>query len=252
MPGITSSLSPEYSVAFREWLSKPVGKHFLDLECKSINTIVPTLFGYYALVLGEPNFQACMQQSSIGHKFLINNDLTVLTNDICKMIHARQDRLPVGTALIDVVYLAHCLEFAANPHEVLREAYRVLRADGHLLISIFNPLSMWGCWRTIAKFGSKAPWKANFMSVAKLQDWLALLGFDIIRIKYFGFNLPLNRCKDSTNLSLLEKYGQRLNLPFGAAYLIEASKRVIPLTPVVPVWRAEPDIIEDDITEPTA
>lgn len=252
LPGTTSSLSPEYGVAFREWLNRPVGKNFLDLECANINTIMPTLFGYYAVVIGEPNFQMCMQQSAISNQFLINDDLRIEANDKLKLLHARQDRLPIGSASIDVVYLAHCLEFSANPHEILRETYRTLRSDGHLVISMFNPLSMWGVWRAVARIGSPVPWKANFMSIVKLKDWLALLGFDIMQIKYFGFNLPFNRCKYSTDLSLSERYGQKLALPFGAAYLIEASKRVIPLTPVAPAWQPELDIIEDDVTEPTA
>lgn len=247
-----ASLHPDYGQAFREWLSRPVGKRFLELEQQRLNLILPTLFGYDAILIGEPNFATCMQVSKIKNQFLINEDLRVEPAANPSLVIARQDRLPIGSTLIDLIYLAHCLEFSANPHAVLREAHRVLRADGHLVISMFNPLSMWGMWKGVAKFGHDAPWKANFMSIVKLKDWLALLGFDIMQVHYFGFNLPVNKSNNSSHLSLFERYGQKMELPFGAAYLIEASKRVIPLTPITPEWRKDPGIIEEDVTEPTA
>lgn len=250
-PGKSASLHPEYGVAFREWLHNPVGKRFLELECQRLNTIIPTLFGYDSVIIGEPDFITCMQTSMIKNQYIVNDDLRAAPVEFASLMYGRQDQLPIGSTLVDVVFLAHCLEFAANPHEVLREAHRILRADGHLVISMFNPYSIWGVWRSMAKYSGNVPWKANFMSIVKLKDWLALLGFDIMQVHYFGFNLPLNKSNFSSNLSFFERYGQKMELPFGAAYLIEASKRVIPLTPV-PAWQAAPDIIEDDVTEPTA
>lgn len=250
-PGKTSSLNPAYGAQFRAWFEKPVGKRFLEMECQKINAIIPTLFGYDAVLIGEPNFSVCMQNSTIKHQYIVNDDLALIPKDTEGFIHSRLDRLPIGSSLIDVVYLAHSLEFSANPHEVLREAQRILRADGHLLVSMFNPFSFWGAWRDIAKYGKNILWKSNFMSIVKLKDWLALLGFDIIRVNYFAFNLPLNKTNYSHNLSMLERYGQKYELPFGSAYIIEASKRVIPLTPVTSTWTAVQEL-DEDVIEPTA
>jgi SAM-dependent methyltransferase len=252
-PGEKSSFVPQqHGAAFRAWLAQPIGKHFLELECHKINTMITTLFGYVAVIIGEPNFDYCLQRSVIKHKFLLNEDLNLLSTEQSSLLHTRQDKLPLETASVDLVYLAHSLEFASNPHEVLREAYRILRPDGHLIITMFNPLSSWGAWRTLAKIGKGMPWVADFMSAPKLKDWLALLGFDIMRINYFGFNLPFGSCGAADKLSLCERLGQRLELPFGAAYLIEASKRVMPLTPVAQAWQAaKPDIVVDDVIEPT-
>lgn len=237
---------------FRFWLTKPVGRRFLELECARTNAIVPTLFGYNAVLIGEPNFEACLRLSAIKNRIILNEDLGLnLDSSKMPLINTRYDKLPLESSSVDLVYLAHTLEFSNNPHEVLREAYRVLRPDGHLLVSVFNPVSLWGVWRSVARIGSKVPWRAKFMTSVQLKDWLALLGFDIMRINYFGFNLPLNKSNYSTTLSPCERFGQKLELPFGAAYLIEASKRVIPLTPVTPVWKVKPDLIIDDVTEPT-
>jgi SAM-dependent methyltransferase len=248
-------LQPECSAAFREWLNKPLGRSFLDLEYKRIGAVMPTLYGYDALLIGEPQFSLCMQQSVIKNKFILHDDLSLGAVSNCKLVNATQEQIPIGTGLIDLVYLAHSLEFARDPKQVLTEAYRIMRADGHLLISVFNPQSIWGVWGSMGQIGNDVAWKSNFISIAKLKDWLALLGFDIMQVNYFGFNLPLNKSKCSDRLSIFERCGQKLELPFGAAYLIEASKRVVPMTPVNLAWRdVASDIIEDedDVTEPTA
>ena len=40
--------------------------------------------------------------------------------------------------------MPHILEFADEPHQVLREVERVLVPEGHLVITGFNPASLWG------------------------------------------------------------------------------------------------------------
>ncbi len=40
--------------------------------------------------------------------------------------------------------LPHVLEFAAEPHRILREVERVLVPEGQVVIAGFNPLSLWG------------------------------------------------------------------------------------------------------------
>lgn len=237
---------PEHSAAFRAWLNKPAGARFLNLETKVLDTIVPTLFGYDAIILGEPNFATCLQACTIRRKTVINQDFTTEPS-----IYARQDKLPILAESVDLVYLAHCLGFTNNPHEVLRETNRILRPDGHVIISMFNPLSLWGVWRHVARWGGNAPWMSNFMSLVKLKDWLALLGFDIMHINHFGYNLPTSKPDATAELSWLEKFAQKAALPCGAGYVIEASKRVIPLTPIRPVWSTEPEIIASDLAEPT-
>lgn len=225
---------------FSQWLEKPIGRRLIDVETSTINSMVTHLFGYDAVIVGDPRFAPTLRNCQIKRHTVIN-----VACDTPPAISARNDKLPISNDTLDLVYLAHCLEFSANPHEVLREAYRTLRPDGHILISMFNPWSLWSL---------KSPaWKSNFISLVKLRDWLALLGFDIMRVNRCGYMLPISRKEYPTKLSWMERCGQRFALPMGAVYIVQASKRIIPLTPIMPKWqvKTEPAIVVDDGTEPT-
>ena len=56
--------------------------------------------------------------------------------------------LPFAENSIDGFLLANELDFAQDPHEILREVDRVITQNGYVIISGFNPLSLAG----IAKF----------------------------------------------------------------------------------------------------
>ena len=213
------------------------------MERLRLGSIVPTIFGYDAVIIGEAEFSVCLEKCNIKRK-------TVINTGAVQSVYSRQDKLPINSEMVDLVYIAHSLEFSNNPHEILREAYRILRPDGHIVISMLNPFSIWGIWRNLAKWQHKMPWQGNFVSLIRLKDWLGLLGFDIMRVNHFGYCMPFNK-KNFANISPIEKLGQRLELPFGAGYIVEASKRVIALSPIKPVWSSNSNIVSNDLTEPT-
>lgn len=225
---------------FTDWLAKPIGIRLLDLERRKLNTIFPRLFGYDAVLLGPEEFRSCLDDCLVKRHTVVNQ-----TANTSPGIDSRLDKLAIANETADLIYLAHCLEFAENPHEILREVYRALRPDGNIIISMFNPWSLWSIYTY--------SWKANFISIAKLQDWLALLGFDIMRVNRFGFMLPVSKKQVSSKLSWWERTGQRLEAPMAGAFVIEASKRTVPLTPIRPKWQeqTEAEIVVEDGTEPT-
>src|SRR6202142_1225286 len=61
------------------------------------------------------------------------------------------DTLPFRSDSIDAIFLPHTLELVEDPYAVLREAERVLIAEGCLMICGFNPFSGWGVRRAFAK-----------------------------------------------------------------------------------------------------
>lgn len=238
-----------YLGLFAEWLRGPLGRRVLHLESERMHEILRLHFGYEALVLGEADFMEVLRGSPIKWRTLVHADSERVEQRPGGVVCARHDCVPISGEYTDLVYLAHCLEFANYPHEVLRESYRVLRPDGCLVISMFNPMGLWGIWRLFARWFGKIPWRANFLPISKLRDWLALLGFDIIRVYYFDYGLPLQRTEAiKAKLSLWERFWQRLNFPYSGMYIVEASKRVVPITPIRPRWQDRVEVAVEDIS----
>lgn len=81
--------------------------------------------------------------------------------------------LPFATGAADGVLLHHALEAAPDPRAALREAARVLRVGGRLVVAGFNPLSAWLFTKPLPAFRT-----LKSVSVPRLRDWLALLGLE--------------------------------------------------------------------------
>ena len=94
------------------------------------------------------------------------------------------DSLPLRSDSIDAIFLPHTLELVEDPYAVLREAERVLCAEGCLMICGFNPLSGWGARHAFARhfkrpaFPPRHP-ACSVRAAACTRRWVAVLGFDV-------------------------------------------------------------------------
>ena len=90
------------------------------------------------------------------------------------MIQASPLALPFIEKEMDACLLANTLNFAQDPHQILREAHRVLKDDGWIFITLFNPMSPLLFKPKLGdfKFRQYATWR--------VIDWLSLLNFDVI------------------------------------------------------------------------
>jgi SAM-dependent methyltransferase len=232
----------------RIWWDSALGQAFLKSESVAVKKMLPQLFGYHLLVLGEPVFVECVAESPIRHRVWVHPYLGA--SKISNTLTARHDKLPILSEGVDVVYLAHGLESINNPHEVLRETFRVLTAEGHVIISHFNPWSLWGLWRWCVRFIKRAPWDNHLISVSRLKDWLALLGFDVLGVKTYFFRPPVSHAGTLAHLSGLEKIG-RWCWPFlGAGYVVLAKKRILTLTPIRPLFKTRQKLLLPTGIEP--
>lgn len=147
--------------------------------------------------------------------------------------------------------LPHVLEYEATPHQVLREVQRVLVPYGTLAILGFNPWSFWGLWRFILRRQGSMPWCGRFYSLTRIQDWLALLGFKTVELRYFLFRPPFQQPRLMRRLRFLEEVGQRWYPYFAGSYLVVAKKHVMRLNPIDPLWREEESLDMPAMAEPT-
>jgi SAM-dependent methyltransferase len=244
------SFSLKHWKKLRAWWSTPLGQSFIKAESAQIKKVTPTLFGYHLLLLGEPQLMQCMKESPITHRVWIHPQIEITEDS--SALTARLDKLPILTDSVDIVYLAHCLEVINNPHEVLRETFRVLISGGHVIISCFNPWSIWGLYRWIMRYIRQPDWDGRFISVARLKDWLALLGFDVISSKGYFFRPPITHIGTMKRLKWLELLGQWCWPFLGAGYVLVAKKRIITLTPIKPAWQDRRKLAHANVVEPVS
>jgi SAM-dependent methyltransferase len=231
------------------WYSELPGVILQQQEREAIERVLPTLFGYYALQIGcFADGVKPLQGWRIGHRFQLDchhsaDEMSALVTD------SRQ--LPIKTESVDAVLLPHTLDFSNDPHQLLREAARVLISDGHLVVVGFNSWSLWGAWRHLVKRGGGFPWSGHFLSVHRLHDWLALLGFEIESCEMVMFRPPLRSEILMQQLSWLESFGQRFWPLLGGSYIIKAVKRDCLIRPIRQRWRPSAQGLAGCVVKPT-
>lgn len=119
----------------QEWFKSPLGQYLLSLEYGYINPIVMDTFGFYAIQMGNFDIDF-LDHSRIPNKFSLNSNRADLM--------ASNEALPFDEASVDLIIAPHILEQMAEPYELLKEIHRVLMPEGRLIISGFNPMSLWG------------------------------------------------------------------------------------------------------------
>jgi len=225
---------------FQLWYASALGKRLAEREKHILDETLPDLFGYYLLQCGCPEIQAekgagdWLSSSRVSTRFCLDYVKNQGVNFQANLAH-----LPMKSDSLDIIILPHVLDFSAEPHQVLREAERVLIAEGHVVILGFNPWSLWNISRFFLIWSKQAPWSARFFSAARVMDWLALLGFEVVQRQGYFYRPAIQSSKMSEKLEFLEKIGRRIWPNFGAGYVLVARKRVETLTPIRPKWRTQ-------------
>jgi SAM-dependent methyltransferase len=221
---------PDLSAALSEWFDAEPGGELLAAERRLLGHVLPDLFGYHALQLGQPAPANMLEASRIRHRLVADEQPQPVEG--LSRFHARPDSLPLPADSIDVVLLHHLLDVCTNPHAVLREACRVLLPEGHLVIVGFNPWSLWGLWRLFRLPWSSTPWLRRALSPQRMSDWLSLLDFEVVGVESAYFLPPVKAAMVRKRLGWMEALGSRYWSQGGAAYVVLARKRVACLTPL--------------------
>ena len=220
-----TALSPNLS----SWFSTPLGRYVAAAEQTYFDREVADLFGLNAVQVGLPE-----------HDLLRTNRMQFRCvaapgGEVSFAADARA--LSIQTGVVDLIVLPHALEFSDNPHEVLREVQRVLRPEGHVILSAFNPWSLWGMRRYVTR-SSKYPWRGQFVSLSRIKDWLALLGFEVAGGRMCCYAPPLSSEKWRSRFDFMEHSGDRW-WPFaGGVYFLHGIKRVPGMRLITPKWKS--------------
>ena len=228
-PPIPSQMpAPPWS-SWEKWLQSPPGRYVLRWEQQCFDQIVADVFGFHALQIGLPQMNALSENRMPLHALLIhaNDNLEYASRFNWHLIEGNTFELPFANESIDLVVLPHVLEFAADPHQILREVDRILRPEGRLVISGFNPASLWGARQYLSRLigNPYLPRDGQFISLIRVKDWLQLLNYSLDRGHFGCYKFPLHGESSMSRMDFLESMGNRWWPIFGAVFLVSAIKR---------------------------
>ena len=203
------------------WFQSSLGRSLLANQRAVIERKIHRLFGFHQAEIGVSHRIPVGNPSSLGHKFYI---LPSWEMDLPKnSIISSAGEIALDHDVVDLVILHHTLDFSVDPHQTLREAARVLKSSGNLLIVGFNPMSLWGLKRLLSTKKS-APWNTRFISGSRVEDWLNLLDFKVSGVETHFYGLPFNQQVLMNQSSWLNNVLNE-KVPLGAYYTILAQKQ---------------------------
>jgi SAM-dependent methyltransferase len=145
---------------------------------------------------------------------------------------AEADHLPFPDLAFDRILLVHGVEPAGSPERLLREAWRLLRDDGRLLVVASNRTGLWANAES-TPFGQGQPY-----SQRQVDRLLARAMFRPERHRSALFVPPVNWSLLLRTHALWEQAGRALLPQLAGALLTEAVKDAYAAVPIVePAWR---------------
>ena len=209
--------------AFCEWLkTSAAGQALYTAEQGFFDSSVQDVFGQTAVQFGGA-WQG-LEHAQVSRKIVLAQTPAENAHIVCDW-----QQLPLSSESLDAVILPHSLNFHAHPHTLLREVYRVLRGEGRLILTGFNPYSL---WYLSPLCGKVLPPRQRFIHLARLKDWLALLGFEINTGKFMQYTPPVFHYSALKYLNFMNLAGDRWLPSFSAVYGLSAVKRHWHLRPV--------------------
>lgn len=148
----------------------------------------------------------------------------------CNLV-AHSHQLPFPACSAEAVVLPHTLSLAKKPHQTLNEVHRILVPEGRLVLTEFNPFSLWG---VAGVFDGKAlPKWRNTISLCRLEDWLGVLGFYVGKAEFMQYTPWLNHGNALEKLSFMNAVGSKCWPQAGAVYGLTAVKRTVAVHPLL-------------------
>ncbi|WP_411358027.1 class I SAM-dependent methyltransferase [Pseudidiomarina salilacus] len=185
---------------------------------------IERLYGYHLAKVGCLTAELELPRNAIRHHMTVGD---CQQNPI--QVRALPTAWPFAEAALDAIVMVNQLEFEQDPHQVLREMSRSLIADGKLILVGFNPLALNQVQRLWPKKVNQFPWCGRYFSKMRILDWLSLLNMEVTTQHYFAASMLQQRWPFlETGVTKLARWIPQVS----ALYVIVATKREFPLTPV--------------------
>jgi SAM-dependent methyltransferase len=246
-------------IGLHHWLDSPAGQYLLAWEQARFDAAVADVFGYHSLQLGLPLIDG-LRANRMPHQWLALGqdaaDGSLAYSEPGRRCESLRHRvadlfadpvaLPFPAASLDLIVLPHTLELSIDPHAALREVERVLVPEGRVVISGFNPTSLWGVRHRYARLyrrlGSETlsqPEVGEFIGFRRLRDWLRLLSFEVESAQFGCYRPAVRSSQWLERFGWMDALGEKWWPIFGAAYFLVAVKRVHGMRLMEPGWRTQ-------------
>jgi len=218
------------------WLQTPPGQHLLAWEQARLDEAVADVFGYHALQLGLPELDG-LRDNRMPHRWVGSDAVGTRSGHAVPVdLRCEFDALPFPNASIDLVVLPHALELARDPHQTLREVERVLVPEGRVVITGFNPASLWGLRQRAGHLKRGLglgrgrplylPSSGEFIGYWRLRDWLRLLSFEVEGARFGAWRPAVKSEAWLQRWAWIDNVADRWWPVLGAVYFLVAVKRV--------------------------
>lgn len=201
------------SMSAEAFLSTAQGRWTQRWEAAQYKKLVDNAFGYRALQIGLPALDT-LKTNRIRHQWIADPAFAREPGSLrarLKAVAALPEALPFADDSFDLVCLPHTLDLSATPQQCLREAVRVLCPQGRLVLTGFNPLSLWWLRQKGVHLGLPPylPSRAVPLPLLRLKDWFSLLNLRLDR-GHFGVYAPACRSEQAfERWHWLDKAGDR-------------------------------------------
>jgi SAM-dependent methyltransferase len=191
-----------------EWTETGTGRRLLEEESRRVRQALEGVFGDQFVQIGQwrgDEYRAycrTRRSSVIDEKAGVGVDLV-----------SALDCIAVADDSVDVALLPHVLETHDDPHGVLREVDRVLRADGNIIILGLNPICWWGLRHYLSRRSFPSGMQ-RMISEHRLRDWLRLLNYSVSPASFQYFRSAI-----------------------AGGYMLVARKDLFTVTPIRPAWK---------------
>jgi ubiquinone/menaquinone biosynthesis C-methylase UbiE len=167
----------KYAEQYNEWYHEKRGSLIFESEVKAIEALTLEGFGVevgvgtgvFASRLGVPlGVDPALKMIKIAKKRGVN------------VVLALSEFLPIRSECLDYVLLIFTICFLRNPASSLKEAWRVLRYGGNIIIGFITRNSRWGKLYLEKKVeGHKLYKYANFYTIEEIKEMLEKEKFQI-------------------------------------------------------------------------
>lgn len=224
--------------SYRAWINTPSACRLLSLEAGWLREVVSDFHGVHLAYAGIDLTPRFLKRANIHHRFRLGLPWQADHGFDARM---NDDSWPFLDRSLDVVILQHGLDFSARPHQMLREATRVLVPSGYIVIVGFNPYSLFGVIRRLKFYSSQLPWVVNPVGTGRLKDWLTILDFRIESISPVSHIWPVLAGTSVASRRMDRMLAGNTWLPANA-YILVARKTVAGMTPIgSKLWQWAPE-----------